>query len=174
MQRYVPDVVRALYGVITNMAKQDPGAVHIGPHALLPPSSSTLASKWAACTEKDHQLIRDVASGAVTAHHMTDKLQRHVDMIDSQLALEFVARQGGQSKDTRQHLWLPPAEGDLGQEDGRVGGAPTLHHAGFSLQLLPAVYGGPKKTLSFFDCPRPAPPAPLAPAAPASAAPVSL
>ncbi len=109
LSKYIPDVSRALIGVLNMMSEED-GSILFGPDSKRArfvkdesnPSSSSSSSS--ALFPKLHlrqeetkladELITSIRSGDLDEDTLEEKLQVHVNQIDAELALEYVTNSG--------------------------------------------------------------------------------
>eukprot|EP00741_Cyanophora_paradoxa_P019533 tig00021127_g18855.t1 len=91
LTRYIPDVSRALFGVLESMADSEP--------------QRKRARAWPEAGE----VLGKVAAGEVTEAGLAQRLTQHVELVDSAQALDAVARDG-LSHAQRAEVFLAPLE----------------------------------------------------------------
>lgn len=88
LSKYIPNATGAIYGILKEM-------------------SSSHASKKRRSEDKDAELLRQVSAKLVTEETLREKLTRHVEQVDYEMALEY-ATQTGVNEEPRDDIFIQP------------------------------------------------------------------
>lgn len=89
LTKYIPDVTRALMTVWEKMADADVGSVSLGPLAKRPCYRADENMN-----ERASAILQDIKEKRITHATLEERLHKHVDQIDSELALEYITSTG--------------------------------------------------------------------------------
>ncbi|KAJ9697907.1 hypothetical protein PVL29_007152 [Vitis rotundifolia] len=90
LSKYIPDATGAIYDVLREMAQ-----LH--------------ASKKKRYEDEDADVLRKVSTHSITKQTLSEKLARHVEQVDYEMALEY-ATQSGVSEEPREAIYLQSLE----------------------------------------------------------------
>ncbi|RVX13007.1 DNA topoisomerase 6 subunit B [Vitis vinifera] len=90
LSKYIPDATGAIYDVLREMAQ-----LH--------------ASKKKRYEDEDADVLRKVSTHSITKQTLTEKLAKHVEQVDYEMALEY-ATQSGVSEEPREAIYLQSLE----------------------------------------------------------------
>ncbi|XP_075500761.1 DNA topoisomerase 6 subunit B isoform X1 [Primulina tabacum] len=88
LSKYIPNATGAIYEILKEM-------------------SSSHASKKRRSEDKDAELLRQVSAKLVTEETLREKLTRHVEQVDYEMALEY-ATQTGVNEEPRDDIYIQP------------------------------------------------------------------
>ncbi|XP_072055613.1 DNA topoisomerase 6 subunit B isoform X2 [Arachis hypogaea] len=92
LNKYIPDATGAVYNVLKDMAETQ---LH--------------ASKKFRYGDDDGELLRKVSENLITKETLSEKLAKHVEQVDYEMALEY-ATQSGVSEEPRETIYIQPLE----------------------------------------------------------------
>ncbi|XLT01502.1 hypothetical protein HN51_050853 [Arachis hypogaea] len=92
LSKYIPDATGAVYNVLKDMAETQ---LH--------------ASKKFRYGDDDGELLRKVYENLITKETLSEKLAKHVEQVDYEMALEY-ATQSGVSEEPREAIYIQPLE----------------------------------------------------------------
>ncbi|XP_057731890.1 DNA topoisomerase 6 subunit B-like isoform X1 [Arachis stenosperma] len=92
LSKYIPDATGAVYNVLKDMAETQ---LH--------------ASKKFRYGDDDGELLRKVYENLITKETLSEKLAKHVEQVDYEMALEY-ATQSGVSEEPRETIYIKPLE----------------------------------------------------------------
>ncbi|KAI4322060.1 hypothetical protein L6164_021783 [Bauhinia variegata] len=92
LSKYIPDATCAVHNVLKEMAQ-----LH--------------ASKKNRYGDEDVELLGKVSASLITKETLIDKLAKHVEQVDYEMALEY-ATQSGVSEEPKEALYMPPLEAE--------------------------------------------------------------
>jgi DNA topoisomerase VI subunit B len=104
--RYIPDVTRAVMAVLSTMADHKTGAVALGPAPKKPRLAERMQPELKTVSVG---ILNDVSAGKIKETTLKERLEKHVEEIDSELALEYMASLGRGSEDDIYIPGLPSA-----------------------------------------------------------------
>lgn len=90
MSRYIPDATNAIYDVLGEMAQ-----MHV--------------SKKKKFADEDAEILRKVSTRVLTKEVLKEKLAKHVEQVDYEMALEY-ATQTGVSEEPRETIFIQSLE----------------------------------------------------------------
>lgn len=90
LSKYIPNATGAIYGILKEM-------------------SSSHASKKRRSEDKDAELLKQVSAKSVTEDTLREKLTRHVEQVDYEMALEY-ATQTGVNEEPRDDIYIQRLE----------------------------------------------------------------
>ncbi|XP_054812103.1 DNA topoisomerase 6 subunit B isoform X2 [Prosopis cineraria] len=92
LSKYIPDATGAVYNILKEMAQ-----LH--------------ASKKSRLTDGNMELLRKVSTGLITKETLSEKLAKHVEQVDYEMALEY-ATQSGVSEEPREAIYIQSLEAE--------------------------------------------------------------
>ncbi|KAK4254876.1 hypothetical protein QN277_007953 [Acacia crassicarpa] len=92
LSKYIPDATGAVYNVLKEMT-------HLH------------ASKKSRYSDDNEELLRKVSAGLITKETLSEKLAKHVEQVDFEMALEY-ATQSGVSEEPRETIYIQSLEAE--------------------------------------------------------------
>jgi DNA topoisomerase VI B subunit len=129
LNKYIPDVSRAVFGVLEKMANPELGSIALGPTAKKAKYAADAGFKIGRQEAKQASaIIRKVMSKSLTVKTLSDKLKEHIVTTDKEYNTQFQQSSGKRDTKLCDAMYL-------GIRDKQAELAPSVYHPAFYFKL---------------------------------------